>query len=58
MDFCSGQGANHSNSSAIARICNAAMDKKTRFYVSNSVQRHTRALPAARRLDRNALEME
>jgi len=41
MDFCSGQGANHSNSPAIARICNAAMGKKTRFYVPDSVQHHT-----------------
>src|SRR5207245_5143396 len=41
MDFCLGQGANHSNSSTIARICNAAMDEKTRFYVPDSVQHHT-----------------
>jgi hypothetical protein len=27
----SGQGANHSDSLAIARICNAAMGAKTRF---------------------------
>ncbi|WP_332776811.1 hypothetical protein, partial [Polaromonas sp.] len=40
-DFCSGQGANHSNSPAIARICNAVMDEKTRFYVPDSVQHHT-----------------
>ena len=42
MDFCSGQGANHSNSSTIARICNAVMDEKTRFYVPDSVQHHAR----------------
>ena len=41
MDFCSGRGANHSNSSTIARICNEAMDEKTRFYVPDSVQHHT-----------------
>jgi hypothetical protein len=40
MDFCSGQGVNHSNSSTIARICNAAMGKKTQFYVPDSVQHH------------------
>ena len=42
MDFCSGQGANHSNSTAIARICNVVMDEKTRFYVPDSVKHHTR----------------
>ena len=41
MDFCSGQGANHSNSTAIARICNVVMDEKTRFYVPDSVKHHT-----------------
>ena len=44
MDFCSGQGANHSNSTAIARICNAVMDEKTRFYVPDSVKHHTSGL--------------
>ena len=41
MDFCSEQGANHSNSTAIARICNVVMDEKTRFYVPDSVKHHT-----------------
>ena len=41
MDFCSGQGVNRSNSSTIARICNAALGKKTQFYVPDSVQHHT-----------------
>jgi hypothetical protein len=34
MDFCPGQGANHSHSLAMARICNVAMGEKTRFHVS------------------------
>ena len=46
MDFCTWQGANHSNSSTIARICNAAMGKKTRFYVPDSVRHHTSVMPA------------
>ena len=41
MDFCSGQGVNRSNSSTIARICNAALGKKTQFYVPDSMQHHT-----------------
>ncbi|MEO6856593.1 MAG: hypothetical protein ABI410_01085, partial [Rhodoferax sp.] len=41
MDFWPGLGANHSNSSAIARICNDIMGKKTRFYVPDSAQHHT-----------------
>ena len=47
MDFCSGQGVNHSNSSTIARICNAALDKKTQFYVPDSVQHHAGSVPTA-----------
>ena len=49
MDFCPGQGANRSNSSTIARICNAAMGKKTRFYGPDSVQHHTSTRPALSR---------
>ncbi|MGH8830726.1 MAG: hypothetical protein ACREXV_06510 [Polaromonas sp.] len=41
MDFGSGQGANHSHGSTMAKICNAAMAQKTRFYVPDSVQHHT-----------------
>jgi hypothetical protein len=41
MDFGSGQGANHSDTQGIARICNAAMAQKTRFYVPDSVQHCT-----------------
>jgi len=42
MDFVSGQGANHSDTKGIARICNAAMARKAHFYVPDSVQRCTR----------------
>jgi hypothetical protein len=38
MDFGSGQGANYSDTLGIARICNAAMAQKARFYVSAGVQ--------------------
>jgi hypothetical protein len=38
MDFGSRQGANHSDTQGIARICNAAMAQKTRFYVPDSVK--------------------
>ena len=41
MDFCLGQGVKRSNSSTIARLYNAAMGKKTQFYVPDSVQHHT-----------------
>ena len=41
MDFGSGQGVNRSNSSTIARIYNAALAQKTRFYGLDSVQHHT-----------------
>jgi hypothetical protein len=41
MNFWSGQGANHSDTRGIARICNAAMAQKTRFYVPDSVQHCT-----------------
>ena len=41
MDFCSGQGVKRSNSSTIARLYNAALGKKTQFYVPDSVQHHT-----------------
>jgi hypothetical protein len=47
MDFCSGQGVKRSNSSTIARLYNAAMDKKTQFYVPDSVQHHTKCHLAA-----------
>ena len=47
MDFYSGQchinGEERSNSSTIARLYNAALGKKTQFYVPDSVQHHTRA---------------
>jgi hypothetical protein len=46
MDFGSGQGANHSDTQGIARICNAAMARKTHFYVPDSVQHCTWALEA------------
>jgi hypothetical protein len=46
MDFCSGQGVKRSNSSTIARLYNAAMNKKTQFYVPDSVQHHTRGTVA------------
>ena len=39
-EFLFRQGVNHSNSSAVARICNAALDKKTQFYVPDRVQHH------------------
>ena len=42
MDFCSGQGVKRSNSSTIARLYNAALGKKTQFYVLDSVQHRTR----------------
>lgn len=46
MDFNSRQGPinihGHSNSSTIARICNAALGKKMQFYVPDSMQHHTR----------------
>lgn len=48
MDFCSGQGVKRSNSSTIARLYNAAMGKKTQFYVPGSVQHHTTCHLAAR----------
>ena len=47
MDFCAGQGVNHSNSSTIAGICSAALGKKTQFYVSDSVQHHAGSVPPA-----------
>ena len=47
MDFCSGQGVNHSNSSTVARICNAALGKKTQFYVPDSVQHHAGSVAPA-----------
>ena len=49
MDFCSGQGVKRSNSSTIARLYNAALGKKTQFYVPDSVQHHTRQPPVHRR---------
>ena len=56
MDFCSGQGVNHSNSSAVARICNAALGKKTQFYVPDSVQHHTSGVaPAHAALEANRM---
>jgi hypothetical protein len=41
MRFGSGQGANHSDTRDIARICNGAMAQKAHFYVPDSVQHHT-----------------
>jgi hypothetical protein len=41
-NFESGQGANHSDTLGIARICNAAMAQKTHFYVPDSVPHCTR----------------
>ena len=61
MDFSSNQGRvcqlRHSNSTAIASICNAESAEKTRFKVANRVKHYTRCLPfvVARRLARRGL---
>jgi hypothetical protein len=41
--FGSAQGANHSDTSGVVRIWNAAMTQKTRLYVPDGAQHCTRA---------------
>ena len=48
MDFSSNQDAKHSNSPAIARICNAESAEKTRFKVANRVKHYTIVLANTR----------
>ena len=57
-DFCAGQGINPSISSTIARICNAALGKKTQFYVPDSVQHHAGGVaPAHAALEANRVKI-
>ena len=51
MDFSSNQDAKHSNSPAIARICNAESAEKTRFKVANRVKHYTIVLANTRMED-------